>query len=170
MGRIIIYRLTAIGDTINNVNDMILFNIAKDTKSVNAFITRVTKGGQTAIGDQQSAGQPTSNLQPLDKIEDLYTFYGFISKLNDQNGENALANILVGWDNDSVKVNDSWRQGRFGVQFDDIHGLDVVPANKNSNNQIGLIWQNLTWDLDWTAKPMQGKFVLTMKVSRSNGT
>lgn len=171
MGTITIYRLTNPGDTINNVTDKIVFNspTGKSTKNSNAFITDYEINGQSGVGDNQSVAQDTAGLQPLGKVQDLYTFYGYISKLEDLNGFNAFTVLMSGWDGDP-KVNPTWPEGRFGVSFSDFHAWDVVPQGLGAATQIGLIWQNLQWKNNWKRVPTQGNFILTMMISRSNGT
>lgn len=163
---ITIYRLTATTDDITTT-DKIVFNTAsKNTRVPNAFILGYKKTDSASIGDNQAVAQDTGNLQHLGKIEDLYTLYGYISSRT--TNPNTFLDKLKQWD-DEPKVNVNWKNGRFGIKFDEFYIGDVVPV-RTGTLQIGLMWVDLEWDNDFRRTPLHAPFTLRFKTSRSDGT
>jgi len=170
VGKITIYRVTDPLDNIGNVTDKIEFNINKDTKIENAFITNPKITPSEGIGDNQAPGQDLSGLQPTGRFEKLYELIGFISRVQGtfDDGQNAFVNIMEQWESEA-KINDDFNEGRHGIQLDDLRDYDVIPVGTGTD-QTGLILLDIAWDYDWLRNPPQAKFTIRLKQSRGDGT
>jgi hypothetical protein len=158
-------RLTNISDTIVGVSDKIVFNSDKNTRNANAYITNIEITDSTAIGDNQAPKQDTGDQQHLGKIEDLYVLSGFISN---RVSDSVFINTFKTWD-DSPKTNTNWKNGRFGLLMDDFSTYNVIPVNTGTG-QLGLMWLDLTWKINWARHPLHAPFELRLRISRSDGT
>ena len=165
--KITIYRLTATTDTISNVADKVVFNGSKDTKTQQAFITNYEIGGTAGIGDPQPPEAALGGKQFLGKMEDLYTFFGFLTvrDAGTANGLNTNAVIMDAWE-DGNSRSTNWKAGRFGVEFEDFGVKSIIPVRTGAN-QVGLLFKDLVWKNEFSRKPLQAHF--TIRFTKKKG-
>ena len=169
MKKVTLFRLTANGDS-SSTTDRIDFNddaVGKSTKVTNGFITKISKESSDGVGENQSVALPNGDIQALGPIDGLIILEGFIAKRdNGGNGHNGYLDLLNTWDSEP-KVNDSWKNGRFGLIDNGDHNNDVIPVRTGSN-QIGLIWVSYKKESDLGKN--QERIRLIFKVSKGDGT
>ena len=173
MGKIRIFRLTNAGDDENT--EFIDFNgtteILQNTELENAFIRSIDELDSDGIGNNQGAETPLGDQQALDKIEDVITIDGFISKRNGDlnDGFNAFIGTLRLWAVDE-KITDDWDLGRFGLIVDDDHHQDLEPdgAGVPVDLTIALLWLRIEWKSDLKAN--QENFKIFFRVNKGDGT
>lgn len=179
LGQIFIYRVTNPGDTLGTIpsTEKIEFNTSKNTKetTTSSVITNIEITGPHGIGDNQGAQIDLSDKQELGRFENSYIIDGFISNpsLGGLFGIAPDVDKLCDWD-EGVSKNSNFKHGRFGIQFDFFDRKSLVPVGTGSN-QIGLLWKELNWKLDFAKRGSDGKalvavFRLVLTVSRGDGT
>jgi len=171
--KIIVYRVTNPGDG-KTVLDRIDFNSGvgnfKDTKIENAFITKFQVFSPEAIGDNQSVEQSEGDKQPLGKFETVYILTGHISLRNGTflDGQNSLIELMSDWE-DEEKNNDNFAEGRMGIELGDMRRKDLIPIGTGTNQKGGML-EKIDWVCDWVTKPARANFVMTITVSKGDGT
>ena len=169
MSTITLYRLTDALDDITTT-DKIIFNDPslpdfKKFKKAAAYCTKIKRFPQKGTGDNQGVGQDLADLQPVGNVEDIFTITGHIEKRTAVNGvANPFLTKLREWDSQPTSTID-WPEGRFGLKDDGEPNKDVVPIGIG-NDRIGLIWQSISYDSDFSKD--REMIEISLRVSRGS--
>lgn len=170
MKKVTLFRLTNSGDT-SSTTDRIDFNdpaLGKRTNVEKGFITDISVKSNDGVGENQSVALPNGDLQALGPIDNLIILEGFISVRSgdSDDGNNDYLTLLNTWKKEP-KVNDSWKNGRFGLIDNGDHNNDLIPVRTGSD-QKGLIW--VGYDKKSDLKANREFFKLYFKIGKGDGT
>ena len=158
--------------TNSSFTDRIILDVdsKKNTKAEGIYYTECEIFDTNSLVRNQAVNAPTGFLQDLGKFELAYKLTIIATRRagDNDNGRHETVGRLKQWRDEDLQ-SDNWDEGKFGIVFDDFADYSEIPVNTGSDHK-GLIFYDLHWKLDNTAKPPRAIGTLWFVKSRGDGS